>query len=254
MLTVAYHTLDWYTAKLRRCEPYSSLLYGDGEFQVLMGERTGQAFTHYCEVVTPSLVTEMWDSLRNPDADLVRGTDPILVHYRDYGGSDYNSVFALGSRIERTLTEAGLGDMEMANGTIWETCVRDGLLGPFLQELRDHPLIVIGNSGLKTLARRLDAYAFIDVPETNAAASLDQLERRTLISHTPGAVYLLCMGLGAIPLIMRLRRINRDGTYLDLGSVLDVFAGLGSERGWRSELYRDRAAWDALITKNLEGV
>jgi hypothetical protein len=62
------------------------------------------------------------------------------------------------------------------------------------------------------------------------------------------------MGLGAIPLALRIRKRCPNATVLDLGSTFDVFVGLGAERGWRRELYEDRAKWDDCIRKNLEEV
>ena len=89
--------------------------------------------------------------------------------------------------------------------------------------------------------------------ETNACAELTRLESEMMGQLEDGPV-VVCMGIGAIPLIMRLRKHYRDGTYLDLGSTFDVFARLGAERGWRKELYADEAKWKAVVDKNLEGV
>ena len=247
--------LEWYIAKLQQGEPFTSLLYGDGEFQAMSGAKTGQAFTNYREVVSQQLVDELRASLDDPDPTIVRGTDLNLIDWRRYGGRDVAQVREVSER-----AQAVIGDrrIDWVDGTVWDVTVREGALGPLLKEMNAHhrSLMLIASErvfdGVKGF---LAVRHLVPVPPTNATLYLDGLEHGAINSASgpkPTSLVAVCMGLGAIPLIMRLRRRYPQATFLDLGSTFDVFAKIGAERGWRRELYADEAAWRALVAKNLE--
>lgn len=248
--------LQWYVGKLQRGEPFTSLLYGDGEFTVMSGEVTGQRYTNYRELVTPQLVQELKDSLLDPDPSIVRGTDLFLAYPETYGGRDVESVKAVNRRMRQVMTDEQIA--KLVDGTVWDMAAREGQLGPLLKALNQHKVFWVGNAQLSQIASKIKCGGWHEAPRHNAAASLDLMEshielamRATTERYT---CVVVCMGLGAIPLVMRLRRRFPQATFLDLGSTFDVFVGLGAERGWRRELYADKAAWQACIDKNLEGV
>lgn len=245
--------LSYYVAKLDAGEPFCSLLYGDGEFQVLMGQRTGQRMQNG-ELVTEKLEREMLASLDVADPAFLRGTDPNLLNYEAYEGRDFRALHELGTRINHVL--AGRAPLEWYDGVVWDRAVRDGDLGPFLGALRGYPTVLVANPALSRFAHER-LWGFLPIPERDAVAELDQLEGGILETldgtRSPRAVVLLCMGIGAIPLAMRLRQKVPHVTILDLGSTFDIFAGLGKERGWRQALYEDKKALKETIRKNLEG-
>ena len=243
--------LSWYRERIERGEPFSSLLYGDGEFRVLLTECTGRRFTQYQELVTPGLEMELWNSLLNPDANIVRGTDAHLLEWWTYKGQDIQVIKDIGERINCALEKRKV-HVDWVNGVIWDTAVRSGQLGSFLRCLKGKKVTLVGNPALLHVPFLSLVQSFVPVPESNAAAHLDELEN--LVSHCGEGIYLLCMGLGAIPLIMRLRRRCMAATYLDLGSTFDVFVGLGKHRGWRQELYADPTKLQTVIAANMKGI
>ncbi|HYE70423.1 MAG TPA: hypothetical protein VD932_02745 [Aquabacterium sp.] len=250
MITVTHHPLSWYADKIARGEPYSSLLYGDGEFHVMSRQRIGQHFTQYEELVTASLAAELCDSLRNPDANIVRGTDPNMIHYADYQGRDKASIVSVGRAVRAIVDDLCPDGAEFVDGVVWDTAAKTGNLSPFLRVLRSKAVLLVGCQALAPFASQM-GWAMVTVPDRNAAADLDRLETEVA---QKAEVTLVCMGLGAIPLIMRLRRRHMEGTYLDLGSTFDLFVGIGAERGWRHELYADPAEHRRIIEANLAGV
>lgn len=243
--------LSWYVDKLERRESFTSLLYGDGEFVAMSGAVTGQRYTNYRELVTPQLVQELRDSLLDPDPSIVRGTDLFLAYPETYGGRDVEAVTAVNRRMRQVMTDEQIG--RMVDGTVWDVAVREGQLGPLIKVLRDRCITLVGNYKLFVEFKALKPWMTVAAEERNAAGHLDWLEQ-TLAATEGCDCFVVCMGLGAIPLIMRLRRRFPQATFLDLGSTFDVFVGLGAERGWRRELYSDKAAWQACVNKNLEGV
>lgn len=254
MVRTVEHPLEWYVNKLLRREPFSLLTYGDGEWLVMLGEQTGQHFTQYQELVTPSLRNELLASLDDSDPSVIRGTDLNIINWRDYKGNDASSFCPIGQKVEWLLKGRS---MEFADGVVWDTAAKTGNLAPFLRALRGKEVVLVGNPMLKGFegCQFADLYGFVPIPKFNTASMLNVLEAECVAvrqGRTP--IYLVCVGLGAIPLVMRLRRQMPEATFLDLGSTFDMFVGLGSERGWRQELYQNQEAWDALIKKNLGGV
>lgn len=246
--------LEWYIDKLQRGEPFTSLLYGDGEFTAMSGEVTGRAYTNYREVVTQQLVEELRASLTEPGDDIIRGTDLFLAYPETYHGNDQESVKAVNRRMRALMTDEQIA--KLVDGTVWDVAVREGKLGPLLKVIREQFKRTVLAANANLLRKTHHWFRVVmDVPERNACSELDDLEYAfaNRLAWEP-QVIVLCMGLGAIPLAMRLRKRFPEAAILDLGSTFDVFARIGAERGWRRELYEDEAKWRACVEANLEGL
>ncbi len=257
-MTVRREPLEWYVAKLRSGETFTSLLWGDGEFKVASRSVTGRSMQND-ELVTPELEDETRASLLVPGDDIVRGTEPFLIEPWTYGGRDVASVRQIAAEAQSVLDEVKPPPFDWFDGTIWDTAARDGCLGPLIQILSKRDTCLVGCNDLQ-FAAPFTRTACASVPERNAAGQLAGIEARVHSNVTAARkfsdlpwVFVVCTGLGAIPLIMRLRKHFPGATFLDLGSTFDVFAKIGPERGWRQELYADEAKWKALINKNLQG-
>ena len=252
-VSIARHPLSWYGDKLERGEPFCSLLYGDGEFMVADGEHIGKTLA-FGEVVTEQLHREMVASLLETGADIIRGTDPNLINYMDYGGRDIDTFRPVGKRVNSLLARVA-PNLDWVDGVMWDVASREGQLGPLLKALHKRSTVVVGNSKLGPF---VDAWlgCLRSIPDENAAKFLDKDTALLTLwgEKFSSPVFALCMGLGAIPLAMRLRKAVPGCTILDLGSIFDVFAGIGEQRGWRAEMYADPLAWRECIRKNLEGV
>lgn len=242
--------LSFYVGKIVRGEPFVSLLYGDGEFLVASGTRTGTEMA-FGEVVTPQLEEEMRASLlaQGPPA-ILRGTDPHLIEPWTYGGRDIDEVTQIAKRAQRVI---GDSVTDWYDGVVWDVASREGKLGPLLKAIKARGLVcLVANQRLaNAVARFLNCPLSIILPEENAAASILDIK----LQPTAGPwVHLLCCGLGAIPLAMRIRAANPEATVLDIGSAFDVFAGIGEQRGWRRELYADPVEHRRIIDLHLEGL
>lgn len=255
MYGVVRHPLTWYLDRLDRGVPTVSLLYGDGEFLVAGRRRTGELLQNH-ERISRELEDEVRASLLADGDDLVRGSDPSLLDWRTYGGRDVDQVRAVSETVAAVLTDVRPGhDFGWVDGGVWDEAVRRGELAPLIRWLKGQGsgLVVVGNRTLRSFRGWPADGPFVEVPKINAAAALDQTTAAVL-GHGRRSVYVLCTGLSAIPLAMRIRSAYPGATVLDLGSTFDVFVSIGRERGWRNELYNDAAAWKALCAKNLEGV
>lgn len=257
--TVENLPLSWYVEKLKKGEPFYYLSYGDGEWLIATGMRSG-ATMQAGEVVTSWLEHHISTSLLVDDERIIRGTDRNLINWRDYKGGDASGYHELGREVEKLLVGK---DWHFTDGTIWEECCQRGELAPLLRVLKEREVYLIGNSVLYAGLRRhnaLNPWWYQSVPETDAAGYVCKMLEGVL--PKVGAVgvtgrkpcFVLCCGLSAIPLALAIRGKSPDATVLDLGSSLDIFARIGEQRGWRSELYQDETAYHRVISSNLKGV
>ena len=241
--------LSWYVDKLERGEPFSSPLYGDGEFIVARGRSIGRTMQNG-EIITSQLVDEMRKSMLIDDPNYLRGTDPNLINWRDYQGGDWEEFQRYCRQIEEYLASLGR-EFDWYDGVVWEYACRDGNLAPLFKALNKRKVFLVGNPRLQDFTV-LQLEGFHPVPERNACSAIDEIEE--LVVREPNMVYIFCMGLGAVPLISRLHGKIPNATLLDCGSVFDVFVGLGESRGWRAEVYANPERLKDLIARNTEGV
>lgn len=246
------YPLSWYVGMLEARQPFVSLLYGDGEWLAALRERTGSEMQNG-EIITKQLEDAMLDSLKTDDPSIIYGSDPFLIDYETYEGGDKATIHEIGRKV-RVLLDS-LQPKKWVDGVVWEQSVRNGQLGPLIKVLRNRQPALVGCpllSGIGFLNRQ----SFQLVPAKNCAAVwqdiADQLIDREYT--TPDPVIILCVGLSAIPMAMRLHEAMPQATILDLGSTFDVFVKLGAQRGWREEMYNNVEAWKTCVSKNLEGV
>lgn len=250
------HPLEFYVAKIEAGEPFCSLLYGDGEFRVALGENNGgKPWTEAAEVITPSLIAETFASMavefHDDGGPVIRATDLNLIHYRDYQGGDGIGFKALGKKIEPLLQQ--FPDIVWADGTVWETAAQEGKLGPLIHALQQRETVLVANRTIiDTMRPILEPAHEVRVPKSNAGAFIDETETSIAGVLDKDGLCIYCSGLSTVGLIIRLRRRFPNATLLDLGSTFDVFAKAGAERGWRGELYQDQEAWRALCQRNLQ--
>ena len=124
---VARTPLSWYVSKIERGEPFTSLLYGDGELNVAAGLMTGAHYTEYAELVTPRLAEELRAALALNAPDVVYGTDPHLIHYETYQGGDAIDSLARCDEVRRPIQGSRHPDAKAAQR------------GPLAKILREMP-------------------------------------------------------------------------------------------------------------------
>jgi len=234
--------LSFYLDKLRSGEPFSSYLWGDGEFAVAARQRTGRTMQNG-EVVTIQLEDELRAALAIDEPNVLHATDPFLAEPWTYAGNDKHSVNSIAAMVPP--------HRDWYDGTIWDTASREGTLGPLLKVLNERKVVFIGNNALLK-ARPFEYGVWIRVPDTNACSHNFEPPFKWDCFQND-LVFVACMGISAIPTLARIRRLRPGCTFLDLGSTFDVFAKIGAERGWRQELYRDEQRWQELIAKHREG-
>lgn len=233
-MVVQNRSLDWYIERLHENKPFSMGLYGDGELLALLKSCLGSE-TAEGEVYTDELGDEIGASFRE-DENFVCGSAPSLIE-------------PLGKQIDRFLDGK---QITFYNGEIWDYAVREGQLGSFIKELRNKNVVLVGNSHLRALTF-LNYAHFIEIPMRHAYSEIDRIEQECLAYDKP-SVFIFCAGLTAIPLISRLYDKKKDCFLLDLGSIFDVFVGIGAQRGWRAAAYANPEKLKEIIDGNLCGL
>ena len=92
MPEVIFHPMEWYIDKLRRDDPFTLLLLGDGELTVATGNKNGKRYTDYKEEVDSRMQEEILGALKENVPDIIYGTDQYIINYDDYNGGDANSL------------------------------------------------------------------------------------------------------------------------------------------------------------------
>lgn len=253
--------LEFYADKIARREAFTLQLWGDGEFMVASGRAEGRIMQSG-EVARPWLCAVLREALKGGDRpDVLRGTDEHLLFPARYGGNDVEDVNQHAINVQKSFDVIKSNPpTRWVDGTIFDAAVREGRLGPLIAALRTRTVVVVGHPSLEGGVPFLKAARFVSIPGADASGSFLELHERLievgreLTNLSPA--YVLCMGLGAIPLAESLRAKTKfkGATFLDLGSTFDVFAGLGGDRGWRREAYADAALCDRIRRSNVEGI
>lgn len=228
-MQVKNEPLEFYIQKLRHNEYFSMGLVGDGEVIAMRQSSIGE-WNALGEIYTLQLGEDIrkFFSLDK----VILGTDPNFANTPD------------GAWLDVEYPNASWHD-----GVIWDRAVRLGELAPFIKQLREMPVYVIGNKHLRKLDF-LKCRDFIEIPELNCHPAIGTIAARC---QNPG-VYLISAGLAAIPLIVRLYNQIPNSWFLDMGSIWDVFCGIGLQRGWRQELEANPLEKQRIINKNLENI
>jgi hypothetical protein len=197
--------LQFWVDKLKQGEKFSMARWGDGELYCMWGRR-GQN-SNGCKY---------YPELR---ADLIKAMEPRKGFYHGLQcvlPRDEARIMAEYPKINWHETECLSID------------VAEGRLYPFIEELRKHKLVIIGNDSIKMVtADLLHWYEFISVPSSNAY-DLKQSIMENILSHdTEGIVFLFSCGMAANAIISELHG-KAKGTMIDVGHIWDPFTGLMS--------------------------
>lgn len=134
---------------------------------------------------------------------------------------------------------------------------RDGELFALIYQLQKMYTVLIGpqelgNGGLKFL----DYKYHFPIPSPNFHLQRNGLARLVEDVTRKGyndVVFLISAGVSAPLIIDWLYSINPYNYYIDVGSIWDAFVGIGGQREWRAELYKEPKLLEAWKRKNIYG-
>lgn len=240
-MIVHNHPLDFYIQKLQNKEYFSMGMYGDGEWLGIFHDRVGGQNAEGT-VYTPQLCNEL-------EASLLFDGGSIPFLFSTPKGLEHFSV--MGGKIDEYLQQKDL-NMEFVEKDMWDKEVREMRFAPFIKQLRQMNVVVISNAALRGL-NFLNYDLFVEVGYPNCHEEVDRAVAECVAYGKP-SVFLVSMGLPGSLFVQKLHGKVPGSFIIELGSVWDAFVGIGSQRGWRQELYADPEAWEAWKQTNLKDI
>jgi hypothetical protein len=129
---------------------------------------------------------------------------------------------------------------------------RDAELFTFINMLRSHSIVLIGNENLRECTF-LKYRHFVEISTPNLHLESGGIERAVECAMKFGepGIYLVSAGVSAAIIIDLLHDAMPRSWFIDCGSIWDAFVGIGGQRQWRAELYADPEKYKAWVNKNL---
>lgn len=224
-MNIIEHPLQYYVDRLANGQRFSQGMYGDGEWISVFGYSVGRANaegTIYTQGLYRELKTIITDFHA---ADYLISVPEGLKRYGDFR-----------EKIDRITSR------EFVDKDVWDREVRLGGFCPLIRQLQGMRTCIVSNANLRRL-NFLQYDEFIEISYPNCYDEIDYVVSMatTVIPHCE--VYLVSAGLPAAIITASLHKLIPDAFCLDLGSVWDAFVGIGGQRGWRGELYADKAKY-----------
>lgn len=141
--------------------------------------------------------------------------------------------------------------------SILDDRARDGELFALIYQLQQMDTVLIGpqelgNGGLGFL----DYKNHFPIPSPNFHLQKNGLSNLVADVNRKGyndVCFLISAGVSAPLIIDWLYSLNPYNYYIDVGSIWDAFVGIGGQREWRAELYKEPKALEAWKRRNILG-
>ncbi len=227
-MNIVRHEVSWYVEKIKKGEPFSIGMYGDGEWQCIFNKAFNDGFRENCEgtTYTKELSESMLGSLKFNEPNFYFATSGML----------WDGDFKRYGKLIDKLT-----NIEFHEKGVWNEAMYKCELYEFIKEARNHNVCIVGNKNLKKLTF-LKYKKFIEVGYPNCYGEMDRAIRECLDYGSPG-IYIFACGIPATLFVQKLHNKIKDSWFLDTGSIWDTFVGIGGQRATRRELYQNPEQW-----------
>jgi len=176
--------------------------YGDGEFLCASGAKGENCDRHR---YFPTLGLELRKILNTPQ-EYVMAAQPT-----EHG------LYSDRDKYQQNWTDADL--MHKAS--------EEGKIKQLIDALSQRNVIVVGNNRHKALNKHIRVWEFVEVPMINAWTFYPKLLPSVLhlAMKNENVVFLFMAGMTTNVLIDKCYKANKNNTYLDCGSVFDIYLG-----------------------------
>jgi hypothetical protein len=216
-----------YTLMIESWMAFAQANYGDGEWACILGNEGGNSNG---ESYDPELGAKLRDTLFHPSG-MWCGMNP-------------------GKKLEdeanKWMVLHGL-EPQMAFKETLSGANVNGHLGPFFRALKERSkygmLILVGPHHLNgTVEHVIGPHHFIRVSSTKSWEEAEQTTEKVLNRWERGTVCLFASGMGSNLVIRDLwKTVIGDGILLDIGAILDPYAGVFSRKGYLKESFQNEA-------------
>ena len=235
MLTIHERPMSYFIGRLQ-CEDHFALPgYSDAEWYCIMKYGIGK-LTGLGQVLDESTGERLLEVLKRrwQDPNFIFAVPKVLWELEDCISAN------IGQKIEAVLQKEGTKANFCERDMITDDLAKKGDLYPFIKQLQSMAIVVVGNKYLRGLDF-ISPQKFVEVSTPNCHLESQGIERAAeeCITYGKPAIYLVSAGLSAPLIIDQIYDRIPDGSFIDCGSIWDAFVGIGSQRGWRRELYAD---------------
>ncbi len=230
--------MSYYINRLKTGDSFAMVGYSDGEWFSIIEHHLEQ-LTAFGQVIHRYTGRLLLDVMHRRQAE-----GKFLFSVPDCMWKPGEFVDAkIDERIESKLKHAGIDVPFYERDMVFDDLAMAAGLYPFIHELRQHKVVVIGNEALRGITF-LNYKKFVGVSAPNLHLEHGGIDRAVEEAATFGStgVYLVCAGLSAPLIIDKLYEVYPNSFIIDCSSIWDAFVGLGGQRPWREELFADPGA------------
>ena len=228
--------LEYYIDRLKNNEYFGMSMFGDGELIGIFDERTGRENAEGT-TYTIELRDALRESLRFKDENFIFSIPAVVQTDEVFGPKKLDNYL-----------KANEIDIEGYEKDIWDVASREAKLAPLIQQLRKMNVCLIGNEAFAGKLDFVNKHIPLDYP--NCFHQRSRI-RKQLLLGSKYQVYLFAAGLPAAIFVQDVCKRISNAFFIDIGSILDGFIGIGAQRGWRAELYADEEKYKEWMQKNL---
>jgi len=210
------HPVSYYANLLSANAPFSFARYGDGEWSAIFGRSGANCDGH---PYTSELGKRLASALKD--------------HYPYFYALQYYGLKMDGPHIVSFCKQHSIS-LPFHNADVFAFANVLGGLYPFIRELREKQVVVIGPGYMRGIDSVFPVSHFFEVPETNCFSAADEISGQILSwgKNKTGIVYSFSASMAANVMIHDLfKDLGKANWLLDLGSLWDLYVGKKS-RGW----------------------
>lgn len=242
--------LEFYTEKIRQGEPFSFAGYSDAEWFCILKKELGN---------TTGLgqILDEHTGILLGNAYLRRRKDPrFMAAVPDCIWTLNPPVFPnrrFANDIELWLSKNKVYPMLFyERDMVLDNRAAQAGLFPLIDALRGKRVAFVGPAPLRALDF-LPIVNFVEISTPNFHMERRFKDVARQVAAVEFDVCLLSAGVSAAILIDLLHDQFPDRILMDCGSIWDLFVGIGLQRTWRQEIYKDPARLEAWKRANLTG-
>lgn len=237
--------IDYYVDRLKKGRYFCFPGYSDAEFFCMMGIRLGHS-TGLGQILDGEHGKKLLDVMQR------RQHDPrwLFAIPKCLWGLPQFSEGRIDTFLQRNNVDIHGYERDM----VLDDLAKNAGLYPLISQLKKMDTVVIGPRELtKGSLSFLNCRGYVEIPSPNLHKDTATLEYTSSMRLGKDKVILVSAGVSSPIIIDRMYEICPDNFYIDCGSIWDTFAGIGGQRQWRADLYKDKDAYYKWCMKNIYG-
>jgi len=151
------------------------------------------------------------ETLTNP-RDYIHGIQP-LVHRKMY------------KPVDMLFDDYDI-NIKWYESDMFHHALRDGLLYPFIEQLRKMDVVIVGADRIKPIKKYLNKVEFVSVPVKNCWLEVDRIKADVLKTMESNKIYLFSSSMPTAVMIYDLYPFIGDNWMIDFGSIWEGVLGM----------------------------